>query len=90
MRRRSLKAALWERQVRQTIHLAGLGYYLLREVGLEEAEDPRFVPGRSGALVYKGKRIGSIGEVHPAVLAAWGIQMPCAALELELEALLET
>jgi phenylalanyl-tRNA synthetase beta subunit len=40
-------------------------------------------------LVYKGKRIGSIGEVHPAVLAAWSIQMPCAALELELEALLE-
>jgi len=70
-------------------HLAALGYYLSREVGLQEAEDPRFVPGRSGALVYKGKRIGSIGEVHPAVLAAWSIQMPCAALELELEALLE-
>jgi len=70
-------------------HLAGLCYYLSREVSLEEAEDPRFVPGRGGALMCKGRRIGSIGELAPAVLAAWGIQMPCAALELELEALLE-
>ena len=70
-------------------HLAGVCYYLSREVGVQEAEDPRFVPGRAAALTYKGRRIGSIGEVHPAVLDAWGIQMPCAALELDLEALLE-
>jgi len=70
-------------------HLAGICYYLSREVGLEDAQDPRFVPGRGGALVHKGRRIGAIGEIHPAVLDAWGIQMPCAALELELEALLE-
>jgi phenylalanyl-tRNA synthetase beta chain len=70
-------------------HLAGMCYYLSREVGLEEAEDPRFVPGRCGALRYKGRRIGVIGELAPMVLDAWGIQMPCAALELDLEALLE-
>jgi phenylalanyl-tRNA synthetase beta chain len=70
-------------------HLAGVWYYLSREVEVQEAEDPRFVPGRAGALMCKGRRIGSMGEVHPAVLAAWGIQMPCAAAELDLEALLE-
>jgi phenylalanyl-tRNA synthetase beta chain len=70
-------------------HLAGVCYYLSREIGLEEAHDPRFVPGRGGALTYKGRRIGAIGELHPAVLTAWGIQMPCSALELELDALLE-
>jgi phenylalanyl-tRNA synthetase beta chain len=32
--------------------------------------------------------VGVIGEIHPAVLDAWGIQMPCAAVELDLEALL--
>jgi phenylalanyl-tRNA synthetase beta chain len=29
-----------------------------------------------------------VGEIHPAVLANWGIQMPCAGAELELDALL--
>ncbi len=70
-------------------HLAGVGYYLSREIGVEESRDPRFVPGRGGSLVYNGKRVGVIGEIHPAVLDAWGIQMPCAALELDLERLLE-
>ena len=70
-------------------HLSSVAYYLSRDIGVGEAQDPRFIPGRGGALLYKGRRIGVIGEIHPAVLDAWGIQMPCAALELELEALLE-
>ncbi len=70
-------------------HLGGLAYYLSREIGVEETRDPRFVEGRGAALLYRSRRIGLIGEVHPAVLEAWGIQMPCAALELDLEALLE-
>jgi phenylalanyl-tRNA synthetase beta chain len=69
-------------------HLAALGYYLSREYSLEEAENPRFVPGRAAAIVFAGRRIGQMGEVHPAVLANWGISMPCAALELDLGALL--
>jgi phenylalanyl-tRNA synthetase beta chain len=35
----------------------------------------------------QGKIVGRLGEIHPAVLANWGIQMPCAALELELDGL---
>jgi phenylalanyl-tRNA synthetase beta chain len=70
-------------------HLAGLAYYLSRELEVEETLDPRFLEGRGAALRYRGRGIGLIGEVHPAVLEAWGIQMPCAALELDLEALLE-
>jgi phenylalanyl-tRNA synthetase beta chain len=69
-------------------HLSGVCYYLSREIGVEQGLDPRFVPGRGGYITYNGKRIGAIGEIHPAVLDAWGIQMPCAALELDLEALL--
>jgi phenylalanyl-tRNA synthetase beta chain len=33
--------------------------------------------------------VGLVGEVHPAVLENWGIQMPCAVAEIELEGLLE-
>jgi phenylalanyl-tRNA synthetase beta chain len=70
-------------------HLSSVGYYLSRDIEVKEAQDPRFIAGRGGQLLYKGRPIGVIGDIHPAVLDAWGIQMPCAALELELEALLE-
>jgi len=70
-------------------HLGSLFYYLGVEHALEETEDPRFVPGRTGAIAVAGRRIGVIGEVHPEVLERWGIQMPCAAVELELDGILE-
>ena len=70
-------------------HLSSVGYYLSRDIAVREAQDPRFIAGRGGELLYKGRAIGIIGEIHPAVLDAWGIQMPCAALELDLEKLLE-
>ncbi|MBN1837053.1 MAG: phenylalanine--tRNA ligase subunit beta [Spirochaetales bacterium] len=70
-------------------HLASLFYYLGVEHSLEETEDPRFVPGRTGAILVGGKRIGIIGELHPEVLERWSIQMPCAVVELELDGILE-
>jgi len=70
-------------------HLSVLFYYLHLEYSLAEVEDPRFVPGRVGAVLCGGRRVGLIGEIHPAVLEAWGIQVPCAAVEIELEGLLE-
>ena len=30
-----------------------------------------------------------MGEIQPEVLEKWGIQMPCAAAELDLDTLLE-
>ena len=70
-------------------HLAAVFFYLSREYSLEALEDPRFVPGRAGAVVYRGRRIGVIGEMHPAVLENWGIQQPAAAGEIDLDAILE-
>jgi phenylalanyl-tRNA synthetase beta chain len=71
-------------------HLAAIFFYLSREYTLEPLEDPRFVPGRAGAVVYGGKKIGVVGEIHPAVLENWGIQQPTAAGEIELDAVLQT
>jgi phenylalanyl-tRNA synthetase beta chain len=68
-------------------HLAAIFYYLSREYTLAEVEDPRFVPGRVAEVRMQGRPIGRLGEIHPAVLAKWGIQMPCAAMELELDCL---
>jgi phenylalanyl-tRNA synthetase beta chain len=70
-------------------HLSALFYFLARDHSLQEAEDRRFIPGRVAAVLHRGEKIGLIGELHPAVLENWGIQMPCAAAEIELDALLE-
>jgi len=47
---------------------------------VEKAEDPSFVPGRCARL---GDR-GVFGEVHPAVLEAFGLAHPVMAFELRL------
>jgi phenylalanyl-tRNA synthetase beta chain len=40
-------------------------------------------------VLYKGRKIGVVGEIHPAVLENWGIQQPTAAGEIELDAIVE-
>jgi phenylalanyl-tRNA synthetase beta chain len=47
------------------------------------------VPGRQVEVYVKGARVGVFGEVHPSVLEAFGVVMPCSAGELDLDMLLE-
>jgi phenylalanyl-tRNA synthetase beta chain len=70
-------------------HLAALQYYLGREHALEPIEDPRFIAGRCAEVrSATGVRLGVIGELHPEVLGNFGVQMPCAALELDLDSVM--
>jgi len=62
-----------------------LFYYLSREYEVEESDDPRFIPGRAAAVLYKGRKIGVFGEIHPEVLENWGITVPCTAGEFDLD-----
>ena len=64
-----------------------LFYYLSRDYEVEETDDPRFIPGRAAAIVYKNNGIGVFGEIHPEVLENWGITVPCVACEIDLDAL---
>jgi len=64
-----------------------LFYYLSREYEVEESGDPRFIPGRAAAVLYKGRKIGVFGEIHPEVLENWGITVPCTAGEFDLDQL---
>lgn len=57
------------------------------EYELEEVEHPSFIPGRVGKVIVNGQTIGVIGEIHPAVLEKWGIEMPVAGFELFLRPL---
>lgn len=45
-------------------------------------------PGKSCRLIQSGKQLGSIGEVHPQVLAAFDIDQPVYLLELDVENLI--
>jgi len=68
--------------------LQTLFYYLTREYDVEETDDPRFIPGRVAAILFKGAKIGVFGEIHPEVLENWGITVPCTAGEFDLDALM--
>jgi phenylalanyl-tRNA synthetase beta chain len=68
-------------------HALALFYYLSVEPKLSPLEDPRFLPGRAARISVGGRAVGIMGELHPRVLENWGIQMPCAAVELSLDLL---
>jgi len=68
-------------------HISAIFFYMNLEYEIEELDDPRFIRGRSCALKAGGRKVGFFGEVHPAVLENWGIQMPCTAGEINLDAL---
>jgi phenylalanyl-tRNA synthetase beta chain len=58
---------------------------------LEVREHPTFIDGRAAWIrARRGERtleLGIVGEVHPAVLDAWGIYFPVAAFEVRLDEL---
>ncbi len=62
--------------------ISTLLYYLGKSFDVAETDDPRFMKGRAAELIVDGRAVGVFGEIHPRVLDAWGILMPCAAGEL--------
>lgn len=66
---------------------------LMRSLGIEytseETEHSSFLAGRVARIAVKGTKLAYIGEISPAVLSQWGITKPVAALELNVDELLE-
>jgi phenylalanyl-tRNA synthetase beta chain len=66
---------------------------ICRELSLpyraEESDDPAFLEGRRGVIGIRGKQAGVFGEIHPAVLNAFELEHPVAAMELDLRVLPE-
>ena len=72
-------------------HISAILYYMGRNYTLQETSDARFIDGRAARIIADDQRIlGVFGELHPRVLDAWGIQVPCTAGELDLSALVGT
>jgi phenylalanyl-tRNA synthetase beta chain len=63
-------------------------YYLGLDYRLVPAEHPLYIQGRCGTIVAAGAELGPIGELRPEALERAGIAMPCAAFELNLDAVL--
>jgi phenylalanyl-tRNA synthetase beta chain len=52
---------------------------------LQKTKHDSFIEGRVAEIIVKGKPVGIIGEVHPAVLKNWKVEMPVTGFEIELK-----
>ncbi len=59
------------------------------EASLVAAKIPGFHPGRAAKVLIAGEEIGVVGELHPGVCRAYGIEGRVAAGELLLDPLLQ-
>ncbi|MEK6819748.1 MAG: phenylalanine--tRNA ligase subunit beta [Nanoarchaeota archaeon] len=61
------------------------------DLQIKETENhpSHFIDGRVGKIIFDGKEVGFIGEIHPKILRNWRIKMSVALLELNLDSLLE-
>lgn len=55
------------------------GYYL------RTADDPTFFPQRCAEIVCYGEVIGKMGVLHPDVLSKFELNVPCSAMEINIE-----
>ncbi|MBN1644502.1 phenylalanine--tRNA ligase subunit beta [Candidatus Woesearchaeota archaeon] len=53
----------------------------------EDFDHSSFISGRVAKVLVKNKEVGFVGEIHPFVLNAWGLDMPVAGFELNLSEL---
>ncbi len=59
------------------------------EYSLEETSHPSFIEGRTGKIKTDNTELGIIGEIHPQVVTNWGLELPAAAFEINLDPLIE-
>lgn len=63
-------------------------FTLLANLGLKgtirKATNVSFIKGRAGNLLVDRKRLGILGEIHPAVLQNFEIEAPCVAFEFQI------
>eukprot|EP00878_Enallax_costatus_P014727 GHUV01015410.1.p1 GENE.GHUV01015410.1~~GHUV01015410.1.p1 ORF type:complete len:429 (+),score=134.65 GHUV01015410.1:294-1580(+) len=51
----------------------------------QPSNHPSFFPGRQATITARGQQVGIFGIVHPEVLAAFDVEHPVSALELNIE-----
>jgi phenylalanyl-tRNA synthetase beta chain len=56
---------------------------------IKAAVHPTFIEGRAASAIVGETEVGVLGEVHPKVLAAWALENPIAAFELDMEKIIK-
>ncbi|MFX0064540.1 MAG: phenylalanine--tRNA ligase subunit beta [Candidatus Hermodarchaeota archaeon] len=64
------------------MRLTGLNF------SFQPTERPYLLPGRGAEIIYEGKKIGFLGELHPEILEEWEIWLPVAVMEIKLSEIL--
>ena len=59
------------------------------EYKIKENENESFILGRCGKIIVNEQELGVVGEISPAVLDNFGIDMPCSGLELDIYSLFD-
>ena len=85
---------LWEApsSVPLFFNLKGIAKKLLNQLGyvawFPSASLPPYLhPGAAAAIEVGGVMLGTVGELHPDVASAFGLDIGCAVMELDVEAL---
>lgn len=47
--------------------------------------DDTFFPKRAAEILWRGNRIGKIGVLHPEVINAFDLPLPCSVMEMNIE-----
>ena len=87
---RAADPGLWDREPAPLFFEAkGIGERLCARLGQRAAfrsgaTEPFLHPGAAGSLVIGDRVLGVVGELHPAVAAAFDIPGPCAIVDLDL------
>jgi len=88
---RSLSCALYDPKATFS-EIKSVAEALAREMGWEVEIHPHehssFIKGRAAEIVYKKKKVGIFGEIHPQVLNNFQLEHPVALLELDLTSFL--
>ncbi|XP_029651644.1 phenylalanine--tRNA ligase beta subunit [Octopus sinensis] len=54
---------------------------------IKPLEDPTFFPGRCAEIIAGNQSVGKFGVLHPDVITKFELNMPCSALEINIEKL---
>lgn len=67
-----------------------VGAFMKKDYSLvEEPQDPRFFTRRGVSVLMHGKKVGSIGILHPEIMGNFELMFPVSCVELDFEPLFE-
>jgi phenylalanyl-tRNA synthetase beta chain len=61
-----------------------LNFFLEKTKASDRAAVKQFIEGRAARVLVGGKEVGVVGELHPRVLASYGLLVPASAFEVTL------